>query len=241
MPSAAGSSRSGVTSPSRTTHTDDVVAVVSSSRPSSPRKTRARPPRAASTPAMTGAIRGSAQPIAAATGRAGLVSGPRKLKTVGDAHLPPRTAGEAHARVEDRREEEADAGLLHAARDRGGRQVDRDAQLLQDVGGTRRRRRGPAAVLGDGRARRGRDDRRHRGDVDRVRAVAAGADDVDAGQRQIDRRGLGEHLGRQAGDLLGRLPLRPERDGEGRDLHRGGLAGHDLAHRPRRCRPTVRS
>ena len=31
---------------------------------------------------MTGAIRGSAQPIAAATGRAGLVSGPRKLKTV---------------------------------------------------------------------------------------------------------------------------------------------------------------
>ena len=57
--------------------------MVSSSRPSSPRKTRARPPRAARTSAITGAIRRSAQPTAAATGRAGLVSGPRKLKTVG--------------------------------------------------------------------------------------------------------------------------------------------------------------
>src|SRR3954469_1238546 len=81
-PRAKGSTRSGSTSPSRTTQTDDVVAVVSSSRPSSPRKTIARVPRPASTAARTGAMRRSAQPMAAATGRAGLVSGPRKLKTV---------------------------------------------------------------------------------------------------------------------------------------------------------------
>jgi hypothetical protein len=59
-----------------------VVAVVSSSRPSSPRNTSARLPRPAITAATTGAIRRSAQPMAPATGRAGLVSGPRKLKTV---------------------------------------------------------------------------------------------------------------------------------------------------------------
>ena len=38
---------------------------------------------------------------------------------------------------------------------------------------------GPVAVLDDGNAGSGDDDRRHRGDVDGARAVAAGADDVD--------------------------------------------------------------
>ena len=56
--------------------------MVSSSRPSSPRKTHASTPRRAKTPAITGAIRGSAQPIAWAPGRAGFVSGPRRLNEV---------------------------------------------------------------------------------------------------------------------------------------------------------------
>ncbi len=56
--------------------------VVSSSRPSSPRKTQASTPRRAKTPAITGAIRASAQPIACASGRAGLAIGPRKLNVV---------------------------------------------------------------------------------------------------------------------------------------------------------------
>ena len=81
-PSAAGSTVAVSTTPSCTVHTDDVVVVVSSSRPSSPRNTHASTPRPAKTPAITGAIRGSAQPIAWAAGRVGFVSGPRKLKVV---------------------------------------------------------------------------------------------------------------------------------------------------------------
>ncbi len=82
MPTSRGSKVSSVTRPSRTTQTRDVAVVVSSSRPSSPRKTREEWPRSAKTPAMIGAIRASATPIAWALTRAGLVSGPRKLNTV---------------------------------------------------------------------------------------------------------------------------------------------------------------
>ena len=55
---------------------DDVVVVVSSSRPSSPRKTQASTPRCAKTPAITGAIRASAQPIAWAAGWPGWRAAP---------------------------------------------------------------------------------------------------------------------------------------------------------------------
>ena len=57
--------REPVTVPSRTHQTVDVVARVSSSRPSSPRKTAAGRPRPAKTPAMSGAMRASATPTAA--------------------------------------------------------------------------------------------------------------------------------------------------------------------------------
>ena len=55
---------------------------MSSSRPSPPRKTRARSPRAAKTPAISGASERSATPTAEASTRAGFVIGPRKLKAV---------------------------------------------------------------------------------------------------------------------------------------------------------------
>ena len=48
-----------------------------------PRITTAESPRRANTSAITGAIRWSKQPTAAAVGRAGLVSGPSTLKKVG--------------------------------------------------------------------------------------------------------------------------------------------------------------
>ena len=92
MPRSAGSNVASVTAPSRTIHTDDVAVVVSSSRPSSPRNTSADMPRPANTPAMIGHIRRSAQPTAAAVGRAGLVSGPRKLNTVGTPSAPRAAA-----------------------------------------------------------------------------------------------------------------------------------------------------
>ena len=71
-----------MTTPPRTHHTCVVVDTVTSSRPSSPRKTAASLPRSAKTPASSGAMRASAQPTAAYVGWAGLVRGPRKLNAV---------------------------------------------------------------------------------------------------------------------------------------------------------------
>src|SRR5579863_1302354 len=82
-PRSAGENSVLATSPSCTTHIEDGPVVVSSSSPSEPWKTRAEHPRPASTPAMTPPISGSNTPTAWAEGRAGLATGPRKLKTVG--------------------------------------------------------------------------------------------------------------------------------------------------------------
>ena len=60
-----------------------VVVVVSSSSPSSPCTTSTLDWRAANTPAITSARLANAQPISPARGCAGLVSGPRRLNTVG--------------------------------------------------------------------------------------------------------------------------------------------------------------
>ncbi|BBZ52144.1 hypothetical protein MHEI_38610 [Mycobacterium heidelbergense] len=60
-----------------------VVVVVSSSSPSSPCTTSTLDRRAANTPAITSARSANAQPIKPARGPAGLVSGPRRLNTVG--------------------------------------------------------------------------------------------------------------------------------------------------------------
>lgn len=83
MPSTAGSKVSCSAVPSRTTNTVEVAEMLSSSRPSSPRNTTADTPRSANTPATTGSMRSSNTPIACEVGCAGLVSGPRKLNTVG--------------------------------------------------------------------------------------------------------------------------------------------------------------
>ncbi len=65
----------------------------------------------ANTSAITGAIRGLPQPIALAAGWAGLVSGPRKLKTVGMPSSRRGGTGVPVGRVVDRREAEPDADL----------------------------------------------------------------------------------------------------------------------------------
>ncbi len=68
---------------------------------------------------------------------------------------------------------------------RRGRQVEPDAELLQHVGRSRLRGRRAVAVLDDPRPGAGRHDGGHGRDVDRHRAVAAGADDVE--QPALDR------------------------------------------------------
>ena len=86
-----------------------------------------------------------------------------------------------HRAVVVRREHEADAGLGDALRDLLGRQHDVGAERLEHVGAARLRRHRAVAVLGDARAGRRGDEHRRGRDVERVRRVAAGADDVDAG------------------------------------------------------------
>ena len=81
----------------------------------------------------------------------------------------------------------------------------------------------------------GRDQRRHRGEVDRVGPVAAGADDVEQrGRRPGPARGR-QHRGRPSPASSATVsPFARSSDGERRQLRRRGLPGHDLAHRPGR-------
>ena len=78
------------TSPACTHHTREVVVVVSSSSPSSPRNTQASTPRRANTPAITGAIRGSAQPIACAAGAGRVGQRAEEVERGADAELAAR-------------------------------------------------------------------------------------------------------------------------------------------------------
>ena len=78
-----------------------------------------------------------------------------------------------------RREAESDSDFGDAARDVVGVQVDAHAERFQRVRAAGQRRRGPVAVLDHRDAAGGHHDRRHRGQVDRVDAVAAGTDHVD--------------------------------------------------------------
>lgn len=82
-PNPAGSNVNLSTLPAATRQIVLVVVVVNSSSPSSPCTTSTLDRRAANTPAITSARSANAHPISPARGRAGLVSGPRRLNTVG--------------------------------------------------------------------------------------------------------------------------------------------------------------
>ena len=102
---------------------------------------------------------------------------------------------------------------------------------LEHVGRARGRARGAVAVLRDRRAGSRSHERRRRRDVEGAGAVAAGADDVDewCARRRDGDHVLAHRLG-EAGDLVGRLALRPQRDEEAGDLGGCRLAVHDRAH-----------
>jgi len=68
--------------------------------------------------------------------------------------------------VKDGRKEKADAGLLDAASDALGSEVDLHAELLEDVGRSALRRGGTVAVLGHARAARRGNDRGQGRDVE---------------------------------------------------------------------------
>ncbi len=140
--------------------------------------------------------------------------------------------GVLHRRMVCLGEEEAEAELVDRPLDPLRREVEPEAERLEDVGGSARRRRGPVAVLRDRRAGARGDERGRRGDVVRVRAVAAGADDVDEIRAlRLHVQDVLAHRLRAAGDLVRGLALRAQRDEEAGDLRLRRLAAHDLAHR----------
>ena len=178
MPRAAGSTVSCRTSPPPTAQAVLVVVVVSSSRPSSPRTTSADAPRPANTSAITGASRGSAHPTRAAGGCAGLVSGPSTFIAVG---TPSSRRAAAACRIAGwntgAKQNPMPTSATHAATPSGGRSIatpsasSTSAAPLDDEAA-----RLPCLTTGAPAA--ATTTARHRGDVDGVRLVAAGADDV---------------------------------------------------------------
>mmetsp|Transcript_20777 Transcript_20777/g.79644 ORF Transcript_20777/g.79644 Transcript_20777/m.79644 type:complete len:352 (-) Transcript_20777:6929-7984(-) len=137
-----------------------------------------------------------------------------------------------HRRVMVGREHEADAALGHAGGHLARRQLDVGAQRLQHVGAAGLAADAAVAVLGHLGAGGGGDEHRAGGDVEAVRAVAAGADDIDQMRQRAQRHlvaQLAHHLGR-GGDLADGFLLHPQAsDQRGGDDGRH-LAGHDAAH-----------
>ena len=226
-----------MTTPSLTHHTCVVVDTVTSSRPSSPRKTAASLPRSAKTPARSGAMRASAQPTAAYVGWAGLVSGPRKLNAV---PMPRSRRGTAVWR-KDGWKVCAKQNVMPAS----------DATSTTRSGGSDRstpRASSTSAEPDDDEAARlpcltsrtpgSRSHHRgHRRDVHGVGAVATRADDVEARARDVDPTRVGEHLLGQAPHLVDALALGAQPDEKARDLGGRGLPAHDLGHGPLGRRP----
>ena len=166
---------------------------------------------------------------------AGIGHRPEQVEDGRDPDLAAGRGGEAERGMEPGGEAEPDARGLHAALHTGRRQLDGDAQLLQDVSGPALRRCAARPVLADGNAGAGDDDGRHRRHVDRVRPVPTGADHVDRPPAQlvVERHQLGgrEHRVEQTGQLVSSLPLRPQGDDEPDQLGRGGPPAEDVGHR----------
>ena len=211
--------------------------VVSSSSPSSPRNTSARRPAPGE---HLGHHRrhprvGTADRAGDRLGRVGQRA--EEVDDRGYAQLAARTGGVPEAGWNTGAKQNPMPTSATQRGDAVGRQVDGHAERLEHVGRAARGRRRAVAVLDDRRSRRGDDDGGHRRDVDRVRLVAAGADDVDGRSRNDDAPGVPQHRLGQPGDLRGGLALGPQRHGEAGELRGRGLAGHEPGPSPRRCRP----
>ena len=126
--------------------------------------------------------------------------------------LTPRYGGMPQRGVERRGEAEGDPGLLPHLGHLCGGEVERNAELLEYVGRTARRRGRAVAVLEHLGSRAGRDDRRHRADVHGVGLVTAGPDDVQGPAGDRDPGGEVAHRRDQALDLGDRLALGTQRD-----------------------------
>ena len=223
-------------SPRLTSHTRLWPVVVSSSRPSSPRNTRAVAPRVRNTPVISGTRSRCATPTAFASARAGLHSGPRKLNTVGT----PSSARVAPAWRNPGWNADAKAKVMPArssvSETCSGVRVRSMPRAREHVGGARRGAGRLVAVLDHGNTGCRGHHRSHRRDVDGPEAITPGADDVEDVRvhRQRQRR-LQDRVA-EADDLIDGLALRAQRDQESGELRGRRRARHDLSHRPGRLR-----
>ena len=144
-----------------------------------------------------------------------------------DRELLAHRHDEAGRLVMHRREHKAEADVPDAVGDRLGREVDAGAERLEHVGGPAPARGRAVAVLGHRAARAGGDQCRRRGYVEGGPPAArpGGVEQVVAAR--VDPGGKRTHRAGEAGDLVHRLPLRPQRHQEAGDLDLAGLVGHD--------------
>ena len=156
---------------------------------------------------------------------------PEDVEDGADSDLLAHRGDETHRRVVGTGEHEAKAELVDRERDPVRRLLEADPERLENVGRACRRAGGTVPVLRDRRACCSGDERRRGGDVERVGAVAARADDVD--DRETLRRDgddvLTHRLG-EACDLVRGLALGSQRDEEAGDLRVRPFAVHDRAH-----------
>ncbi len=147
------------------------------------------------------------------------------------AQFPARAGRVLEGRVEERGEQEGDAGAPQTGGGFVGTEVDADPEFLQDVRAAAGGRRAAVAVLGDADPAGRGDDRGHGGDVEGVQAVAAGSAGVE--QLTLAPDGGGELVGRAGHSHEVVDGGAAHRDGqrEPRDLGRCRLAAHDHAHR----------
>ncbi|CAH0323886.1 hypothetical protein SRABI89_05558 [Pseudomonas koreensis] len=132
----------------------------------------------------------------------------------------------------DRREHEADAGLFDGRGHLRRLQLDRRAQCFDRIGTAGLGRHAAVAMLGHARAGGGGNEHRAGGDVERMRAIATGADDVDQVGGIGDRHGQREFAHHRCGgsDLVDGFLLHPQAGEDGGGHHRRDVAAHDLPH-----------
>ena len=148
------------------------------------------------------------------------------------AHLAAYRPDIFHCRMVIGCEHEAHAGAPDAFGYLRRLQVDLRAEGFQHIGGAGFRRHATVAVLGDGGASGRSDEGRRGGDIESVRTIAAGADDVDE-MRIVWCFDLGAQFAHHRcgrSDFADGFLLDAQAGEDGGGHHRRNLAGHDQPH-----------
>ncbi len=160
-------------------------------------------------------------------GAGGVGQRPQAVEQRADAELAADVGDVAQGGMEVRREAEGEVAAFEAAAGEAGVAVDPDAQGGEHVGAAATAGDGAVAVLDHRHAHGGDDEGGGGADVERGRAIAAGA----AGVQHAIATGLpAEHVFAQhpggGGQFRGRLALHAQRHEKASGLGIGALAGH---------------